>query len=95
MDTLWTPGYISSSSRMERRSSSPSFSPGQQTIWQFMTMPAWAKRRMISMLSPARGFWSIRQRSSGFVVCTETLMGLMCRAMIRSISLFDKFVRVI
>ena len=94
MDTLCTAGYIASSSRMVRVSSSPSLRPGQQTIWQFMTMPAAAKRRMTSMLSPALGLRSILQRSSGFVVCTETLMGLMCRAMMRSISRGERLVSV-
>ena len=75
-------------------SSSPSLRPGQQTIWQFMTMPAFAKRRMTSMLSPAFGFLSILQRSSGFMVCTETLMGLTCRVMMRSTSRGERFVSV-
>ena len=73
---------------------SPSFQPGQQTIWQFMTMPFSAKRRMISMLSPARGFFSIRQRSAGSIVCTETFTGLTCRSMMRWISRLERFVSV-
>ena len=80
---------------MERRSSSPSFNPGQQTIWQFITMPPSANRRMISRLSPARGFPSMKARSSGFVVCTETLMGLMCRSRMRCTSRLERFVSVI
>ena len=94
MDTLCTAGYIAARSSIVRCSSAPSFQPGQQPIWQFMTMPLWAKRRMVSMVSPARRFLSIRYRSSGFVVWTETFTGLICRAMIRSISRGERLVRV-
>ena len=79
---------------MVRSSASPSFSPGQQTIWQFISIPASAKRRMTSILSPALGLPSMRQRSSGSVVWTETLMGLILRAIMRSISRFERFVSV-
>ena len=53
-----------------------------------------AKRRMISMLSPARRFFSISTRSDRSVVWTDTLMGEMRRAMIRSTSRWDRFVKV-
>ena len=94
MLTLCTAGYIPARSSMLRCRASPSFQPGQQTIWQFITIPAAAKRRMTSMLFPARGLRSIRQRSSGSVVCTETFTGLTCRSMIRWISRLERLVRV-
>ena len=94
IDTLCTPGYSASRSRIERISSSPSLRPGQQTIWQFIVMPDSAKRRMVFIVSPARGLRSMAQRSSGFVVWTETFIGLICSAMMRSISRFERFVSV-
>ena len=81
------------SSRVRSRAG-PSLIPGQETIWQFMVMLAWAKRRMMAMPSPARLFFSISERSSGSVVWTDTLMGEMRRAMIRSTSRWDRFVKV-
>ena len=94
MATLATPGYISDSSRRVRSRAGPSFTPGQETIWQFMVMLAAAKRRITSMLSPARLFFSISTRSWGSVVCTETLMGLICRSIMRWTSRLERFVKV-
>ena len=34
---------------MERESSSPSFQPGQQTIWQLTSIPAAARRRALRL----------------------------------------------
>ena len=60
-----------------------------------MVMPPSEKRRMISSVLPARGLPSRNERSSGSVACTETLMGLMCRWMMRCTSRSDRFGRVI
>lgn len=68
--------------------------PGQETIWQFMVMRCWANGCMMSMLSPARLFFSISQRRTGSVVWTDTLMGEMRRSMIRCTSRWDRLVRV-
>ena len=44
---------------------------------------------------PAKGFFIICTRSSGFMVCTEMLMGLMCILMMRRMSPSLRFVRVV
>lgn len=53
-----------------------------------------AKRRMISMLSPARRVFSISTRSDRSVVWTDTLMGEMRRSMMRCTSRWERLVRV-
>ena len=49
---------------------------------------------MISMLSPARRFFSISTRSDRSVVWTDTLMGEMRRSMMRCTSRWERLVRV-
>ena len=94
MATLVTPLRISVRSRMERARAGPSLRPGQATIWQFMWMPASARRRMMSMDFPAFRLPISSTRSSGSVVWTETLMGEICILMIRRISSSVVLVRV-
>ena len=68
MATLVTPLRISVRSRMERARAGPSLRPGQATIWQFMWMPASARRRMMAMDFPAFRLPISSTRSSGSVV---------------------------
>ena len=68
--------------------------PGQETIWQFIVMLLAASRSMMSMPSPARGFFSILRRNSRSVVWTDTLMGEMRRSIIRCTSRGERFVNV-
>ena len=93
-DTLFTEGNISARSFIVLSRAGPSLMPGQDTIWQFIMMRCSAKRRMMSMVRPARLFFSIISRSAGSVVWTEMLMGEMRRSMIRCTSRSDMLVRV-
>ena len=69
-EMLFTAGNNASRSRRERRSSSPSLMPSHTTSWQFIVIPASAKRGAARLsASPARLFFSIFTRSSGLVVC--------------------------
>ena len=53
--TLDTAGHRAARSSMVRASTAPSLIPGQATTWQFMVMPAPAKRSIIDRHSPALG----------------------------------------
>ena len=93
-EMLFTAGYIPAKSCNVLSRAGPSLMPGQDTIWQFMVMWFWANRSMISMLSPARRFFSISARSARSVVWTDTLMGEIRRSIIRCTSRGDRFVKV-
>ena len=60
-----------------------------------MTMPALQKRRMYSSDRSAPLLPSSVQWSCGSVAWTDTLMGLMCRSMIRCASRSLRLVRVV
>ena len=81
-------------SSMLRRRCSPSFQPGQTTIWPFISMQASPKARIYSRLLSASLLPSSVRRSCGSVACTETLMGLMRRSMMRCASRSVRFVSV-
>ena len=82
-------------SRSVRRSCSPSFQPGHTTICPFITMPALQNFCISSSDRSAFLLPSMVQCSFGSVACTDTLMGLMCRSMIRCASRSVRFVSVV
>ena len=65
-------GPNSYSSRSVCRSTSPSFTPGDMTIWVWNSIPCSAKRRSCGTISGAVGLRSRYRRTVGSVACTET-----------------------
>ena len=85
-ETLSTFGRYSISFRMLYSSSLPSFTPLQSTICPFIRIPAALRMSTFFRASPAKRLFSILQRSSGFMVWKEILIGDKWYLQIRSIS---------
>ena len=68
--------------------------PGHSTIWQLRWMPPSASRYRWRRESPANRLCIMVQRSWGSMVCTDTLMGLMCIWRMRSTSRSSMLVSV-